>query len=478
MSGRVLVVDDVEVNVKLLEAKLSSEYFDVLTANNGYAALQIAETELPDVILLDVMMPRMDGFEVCRQLKANRRTADVPVVMVTALSDTANRLRGLEAGADDFLTKPVNDIALFARVRSLVRLKRMMEELRVREGICSRFGGCDAPVSEDTGPARIMIVDDDDFAAARMTETLLPVANSVARASSSAEAWTLLASDIEMVIASLSIQGSDVLRLVTQCRANETFRQLPILLIAEDRDLPRLAKGLDLGANDYLVRPLDRNELLARTATQVRRKRLQNRLEQNYRNSLELALTDELTGLYHRRYLFVHLDELIERVNHDGISAAVLLFDIDNFKQVNDTYGHAAGDDVLRELAARTTHSVRSVDLIARRGDGAGDEFVVVMPETDLTIAAGVAERLRAAVAREPFTIKSDGRKVPVTISIGVASAAAGDADRDRVLKRADEALYAAKTRGRNCVVVRPPGTAVAAQNSSHPEGAAVTLES
>ena len=455
MSGRVLVVDDVEANVKLLEAKLSSEYFDVLTAHNGPTALEIAESELPDVILLDVMMPRMDGFEVCRKLKADRRTVDVPVVMVTALSDTANRLRGLQAGADDFLTKPVNDVALFARVRSLVRLKRMMEELRVREGICSRFGGSDTPLSEDTGPSRIMIVDDDEFAVGRMTETLLPIAHSVVRASTCAEAWTLLAPDIELIIASLCTPGGDALRLVTQCRANETSRQLPILLIADDRDLPRLAKGLDLGANDYLVRPVDRNELLARTATQVRRKRLQNRLEENYRRSLELALTDELTGLYHRRYLFVHLDELIGRVNQDGISAAVLLFDIDHFKQVNDTYGHAAGDDVLRELAARTTHCVRNVDLVARRGDGAGDEFVVVMPETDITIATAVAERLRAAVWREPFTIKSDRRKLSMTISIGVASAATGD-DRDRLLSRADDALYAAKNRGRNCVIVRP----------------------
>jgi two-component system cell cycle response regulator len=478
MSGRVLVVDDVAANVKLLEAKLSSEYFDVLTAYNGPNALEIAETELPDVILLDVMMPRMDGFEVCRQLKANRRTVDVPVVMVTALSDTANRLRGLEAGADDFLTKPVNDVALFARVRSLVRLKRMMEELRVREGICSKFGGGDTPVSEDTGPARIMIVDDDEFAVARMTETLLPIANSVARASTCTEAWMLLAPDIELIIASLSTPGGDALRLVTQCRANETSRQLPILLIADDTDLPRLAKGLDLGANDYLVRPVDRNELLARTATQVRRKRLQNRLDENYRNSLELALTDELTGLYHRRYLFVHLDELIQRVNQDGINAAVLLFDIDNFKQVNDTYGHAAGDDVLRELAARTTHCVRSVDLVARRGDGAGDEFVVVMPEIDITIAAGVAERLRAEVAREPFTIKSDGRKLSVTISIGVAAAATGSDDRDRLLSRADDALYAAKTRGRNCVIVRPPAVAASKIGSSRTEDAGLAIQS
>jgi len=225
MSGRVLVVDDVEANVKLLEAKLSSEYFDVLSAYNGRSALEIAASELPDVILLDVMMPRMDGFEVCRQLKANRRTADVPVVMVTALSDVANRLRGLEAGADDFLTKPVNDIALFARVRSLVRLKRMMEELRVRESICGRFGNDDAPAAEDTGPARIVVVEDDPFAAARVTETLAPIAASMTRATSCAEAQSQLDADTELMIASLSVPG-DPLRLVTQCRATEAFRQL------------------------------------------------------------------------------------------------------------------------------------------------------------------------------------------------------------------------------------------------------------
>src|SRR5690242_11547220 len=192
MTARVLVVDDVELNVKLLEAKLSSEYFEVIVADNGPTALELAESELPDIILLDIMMPRMDGFEVCRRLKANRRTADVPVVMVTALSDVANRLRGLEAGADDFLTKPVNDIALFARVRSLVRLKRMMEELRVRESICGRFGNGDVPAAEDAGPARIVIVEDDPFAAARMTETLASIASSVARAANCAEAQMLL----------------------------------------------------------------------------------------------------------------------------------------------------------------------------------------------------------------------------------------------------------------------------------------------
>src|SRR6201996_1782529 len=181
MTARVLVVDDVDLNVKLLEAKLTSEYFEVLTANNGPTALDVADAELPDIVLLDVMMPRMDGFEVCRRLKANTRTVDIPVVMVTALSDVADRLRGLESGADDFLTKPVNDIALFARVRSLVRLKRMMEELRLREEICGRFGNQEEQNehTEAISEAHILLVEQQGFGASRIAETLSPLAASV-----------------------------------------------------------------------------------------------------------------------------------------------------------------------------------------------------------------------------------------------------------------------------------------------------------
>src|SRR5580693_8229665 len=194
MTARVLVVDDVELNVKLLEAKLSSEYFEVIVADNGEAALELAESELPDIILLDVMMPRMDGFEVCRRLKANPHTTDIPVVMVTALSDVADRLRGLESGADEFLTKPVNDTALFARVRSLVRLKRMMEELRLREEICGRFGGPEelAEHGEAISGAQILLVEQQGFGASRIVDTLAPLAESVRQVGSGDEAQTML----------------------------------------------------------------------------------------------------------------------------------------------------------------------------------------------------------------------------------------------------------------------------------------------
>src|SRR5438105_6240987 len=133
MTARVLVVDDMPVNVRLLEAKLSAEYFHVLSASSGAEALEKVRQELPDIVLLDVMMPGMDGFEVCRRMKQDPTCAHIPVVMVTALDQPADRLAGLRAGADDFLTKPVDDLSMFARVRSLVRVKTMVEELRMRE---------------------------------------------------------------------------------------------------------------------------------------------------------------------------------------------------------------------------------------------------------------------------------------------------------------------------------------------------------
>jgi two-component system cell cycle response regulator len=227
-------------------------------------------------------------------------------------------------------------------------------------------------------------------------------------------------------------------------------------LIADDGDMPRLAKGLDLGANDYVIRPVARNELLARARTQIRRKRLQDRLKENYRRSLSLALTDELTGLYNRRYALVHLDEQLARVNQGADGMALLVIDVDHFKRVNDTHGHDAGDDVLRQLAARLQNGVRNFDLVARLG---GEEFVVIMPEANLGFAAKAADRLRQSVAAEPFTITASGKELPVTISLGVTIAEPGD-DRARLLKRADDALYAAKAAGRNRAITRIGGFA------------------
>ena len=450
MSARVLVVDDVEVNVRLLEAKLSSEYFTVITASSGPQALELARSERPDIVLLDVMMPEMDGFEVCRRLKSDAATAEIPVIMVTALSEVADRVRGLQAGADDFLTKPVNDVALFARVRSLVRLKRMMEEWRLREEVYGRFDTVIAENrrAEDTSPARVVLWEESAFSAERLTEMLQGLASSVLRPSTPEQLREMIDASTDLAILSLAGQ-QDALRLVAQLRGSEASRLVPILLVADGEDLPRLAKGLDLGANDYIVRPIDRNELTARARTQIRRKRLQDQLQDNYQRSLALALTDSLTGLYNRRYLMAHLDGLMARAAEGAQGPAVLMLDIDFFKRVNDGHGHPAGDAVLREVASRIARHVRAFDLVARYG---GEEFVVVMPETQLAVAAMVGERLRNVMASRPIAIGDGQGEIEITISAGIAVTREGGDSAASLLQRADKALYEAKARGRNCV--------------------------
>jgi two-component system, cell cycle response regulator len=454
MSARVLVVDDVLPNVKLLAAKLTREYFDVITAFNGPEALERIKKEAPDIILLDVMMPGMDGFEVCARIRSDPATMHIPIVMITALSDAADRVRGLEAGADDFLTKPVNDIALFARVRSLVRLKMMMDEWRLRESTSGQLGILDQTLTvrnETAAHARVLVVEDSPIDLEKIAETLRRDTDSVVAADTSARAMDLgLSEDFELIVVSLTLLHEDGLRLCSQLRSHERTRQAPILLIADEGDLSRVAKGLELGANDYLLKPIDRNELLARVRTQVRRKRYHEKLRHNYEQSLSMALTDSLTGVFNRRYVSAHLPRLLERSWESQKPVAILMFDIDHFKTVNDTYGHGVGDEVLREVASRTNRNLRNFDLVARYG---GEEFIVVMPDTDRDAAFAVAERLRRRVGEETFPVSASVGEITVTVSIGVAVVDGVGDTADAILKRADDALYQAKRSGRNRTV-------------------------
>ncbi len=173
MTARVLVVDDIEANRRLLQAKLEAQYYTVILAENGIAALHAVEKHEPDIILLDVMMPGMDGYEVCRRLKADPATAHIPVVMVTALNDVEDRIRGLDVGAEDFLTKPVDDFALMARMGALTRYNAVASELRQRQASGLRAGVDNSDsVSVQDKPARLFVVDDNQRMATRIADML------------------------------------------------------------------------------------------------------------------------------------------------------------------------------------------------------------------------------------------------------------------------------------------------------------------
>jgi len=449
MSARILVVDDIDSNVRLLEAKLRLEYYEVLTARSGPEALAAARRVNPDLVILDVMMPGMDGFEVCRRLKDDPETCFIPVVLLTALDQREDRLRGLSCGADDFLTKPFDDCGLFARVRNLTRLKLSIDELRQREARGRTLGVIEGTALRERGlGARCLVIDDHPRQSERLMKALrddhFPFL-------AGADLGPAAQASCEVLVVSLASRNFDGLAIVAHLRHRLDTRHIPILAVVQVGDGERARRALDLGANDIIASPVDADELNVRVRTLARRKRTTDALRAAVDSTIEMAVTDQLTGLNNRRFVMNQLRGMVQRSAQGGAQVAVMMLDIDHFKRINDGFGHDAGDDVLRVFARRLGESLRPGDIAARFG---GEEFVVVMPATTGDAACVVAERVRRSVAALPILVHQGRVPVNVTVSIGVAAAGEGDTV-EGVLKRADMAVYAAKQDGRNRVVAR-----------------------
>jgi len=435
----------------LLEAKLTAEYYDVIMATRGEEGVQAAKREQPDLVLMDVMMPGgIDGFEACRRIKSQPETRHIPVVLITTLNEREDKVRGLQAGAEEFLTKPIDDVHLMARVKSLVTLKIVIDELRAREANGRRLGVIGEELRPDPLDAHrltagnVLVVDDNPNQIKRI-RAALGIEHRV----------TVMGEDQasgspDLVVVSVTAKSFDGFRVIARMRSGEPTRHLPILAIVDADDKKRAVRAMELGAHDILSRPVDEEEVIARARTLMRRKRYMDALRARLDHSLELAITDQLTGLYNRRFLEAQLGPLVQRAQCGGESVSVMAIDLDHFKRCNDTFGHDVGDAVLREFSARLATNTRPSDFACRSG---GEEFIVIMPRTTGDVGCLAAERLRRNIAASPFRVPGLAEPLEVTVSIGVASSAGAEDTAELLLKRADEALYEAKRGGRNRVI-------------------------
>ncbi len=446
MSARILVVDDLETNIKLLEVKLTNQYYEVFTARNGLEALEVLNHEKIDIILLDVMMPQMDGFETCRRIKANPKTAHIPVIMVTALSDIENRVHGLNAGADDFITKPIVDVALLARIRSYSRLKSLIDEIRDKgeDGIQFVESRNESNLIEG---ANILLVDD-DMAQYSFIKNTLSEAN-VIEVDLKKNIDEYLNANIDLVIVSTQLINVDGLRICVKILNNKITRNIPIVALIEEGDNEVIVKSLDLGVSDYIVSPLNKEEVRLRVKTQIRRKKFQDALKNNLLNNITLANIDSLTGLYNRYYFNTKAAAFYDRATASKEPLSLIMIDLDYFKQVNDTYGHLVGDEVLKQVAQRLKKMIRGNDVLARFG---GEEFVFLLPDTELDQAYIIAERIRKSIEAIPYVFKLEVNSLVNTASFGVAMLRVPETVED-LINRADKVLYIAKQQGRNKVI-------------------------
>lgn len=453
MPGRVLIIDPIATNRILLKVRLAASNYRVLQASGLEEGVTLTHSARPDLIVIDhsVIAADIEGLGDLTQAHA------CPIVVLTPAEALGERARILAAGAADCLQKPINDALLLARLRSLMRFETARRETGLRDDTSRALG-----LSEDgvgfAPQSHVVVISASSRQASDWASQIAPEIS--ARVTTlGVDAALELTEDAavpDLFLLALADQDSDLhLSTITELRSRSATRNAAIIAVTPQDAPIAAAMALDLGADDVTSCPFDPAEIGLRITTQLRHKHRADQLRATVKHGLQAAVTDPLTGLFNRRYALAHLSRLAERSASDQTSFAVMILDIDRFKLVNDSHGHAAGDLVLRAIATCLGENLRSVDMVARLG---GEEFVIALPGASEAEAAVVAERLRQLIAETPIAINpATALKVSVSIGMTIAEADSEESfDPAALLEKADRALYRAKDNGRNQVLISP----------------------
>jgi two-component system cell cycle response regulator len=456
----ILIVDDDPLNLKLLVNKLSREEYRILTASDGKEAVEQAQKELPDLILLDIMMPVMDGYQATETLKNNPETKDIPIILITALDGTEEKLRGLEAGSDEFLNKPVNTAELLARVKSLLRMKMYKDQLKSRAQLSDSVV-YQAPLQQEINLPTILLVEDEELHV-RLIQTYLSAdAYRIEVVKTGEDCLSRVLNDkVDLVLLDILLPGMNGFEVVRRLREIEESKNLQVVALTNLPDMESKIKGIELGADDYLVKPINRHELRVRIRSLIKKKAYLDTLQTEYDSAVHSAITDRLTGLYNRAYFEHFIQMEIKRAERHYGMLGLIMMDIDDFKYYNDHFGHLAGDEILRSLGKLIRQNTREIDLAARYG---GEEFIIVLPSTPPEGAVVVAERIRRIVSEHCFLPQNDCEK-RLTVSAGVAAYPAEGRNVEELIFAADSLLYRAKAEGKNRVCFQQAEAARAAE--------------
>lgn len=474
MSGRVLVIDSAPTTRIALKVKLAAARYETVTAADLREARRVSRGAPPRLILVAV------GSEEAPAAALVARIAGDPVLggagilaIADAAPDGAPRMPAralLAAGALEALVRPLDEAFLMARIRSLLRRSGAADELELRDGTSRALGLAEAAAPAIERPGRVAILTAEAAAGEALRARLAPHMADRLSVAAPQDAVAPPPADDERSEADaylLDLTAEDgraaLLEQVPDLRARSRGGHAALVVAVPAGDPAAAALALDLGADDVVRGLDDPAEMALRLRALVRAKHARDRLRDSVRDGLRRSVTDELTGLWNRHYAMPHLARTAERAAATGRAFAVLLLDLDRFKSVNDTYGHAAGDAVLAETAARLGVNLRLSDMVARVG---GEEFLVVMSDTDLHDARRAAERLCTIAASTPIELPGSGAgAITVTMSIGLAMGGRGGTppaggkvdgaqEAARLMAAADSALYRAKNGGRDRVAL------------------------
>ncbi len=453
MPGRVLIIDPIATNRILLKVRLAASNYRVLQASALSEGVSLAGSAMPDLIVIDHNLIAADVTALGDLTDAH----PCPIVVLTPPEGLVARAQMLAAGAADCLQKPINDALLLARLRSLMRFETTRRETGLRDDTSRALGLAEDGVGF-APQSHVSVVTATPAQSQNWARQLRRETSAQVSAHSLDDVLDFGEGDAvpDLFLLALSDDEEPLnLQAITELRSRAATRSAAIIAVTPQDAPVTAAMALDLGADDVTSCPFDAAEVGLRITTQLRHKHRADHLRATVQHGLQAAVTDPLTGLSNRRYALAHLKQIAERAAAEGAPYAVMILDIDRFKLVNDSYGHAAGDRVLRALSSCLSDNLRSVDMVARLG---GEEFVIALPDTGEAEARIVAERLRQLVCDMPVVIDAKTTlRVSVSIGLTIALPEATDCtDPTDLLEQADTALYGAKDNGRNQVIMSP----------------------
>lgn len=459
MAGKILILDDVATNRIVMKVRLAAAGYHPAMAADPATAAALTRAEAPDLALVDLGMSGADVLALIAGWRADPATRHLPVIALTASADPMLRARAFDAGADEVLVKPVDDQTLLALIRSVMRRRSLREAFASAASGGLPLAAMAEPAAEFQQPARVALICARPETALRLRRDLSARGNLSPVALTADEA---LMDDGRrgpppeafVIEADLAMAGGG-LRLMSELQSRPATRHAAFVMLLAGATAVAPAMAYDLGAHDLITGETPAAELGLRLDRVIARKRADDRLRALVQDGLRLAVIDPLTGLHNRRYAVARLAAIAEDAARRSGTFAVMIVDLDRFKSVNDRWGHAAGDAVLVEVAARLGHALRQGDLLARIG---GEEFLAALPGTGLAEARVIAERLCHVIKEQPVTLPC-GTAIGVTVSVGLAIGSGHElretAERVReTVDRADRALLDAKSAGRNKVTI------------------------
>jgi len=451
---KILIADDDLNNIKWTVEILSKINFQVLKAYDGQQALDISIKYMPDLIILDIMMPIYNGFEVARMLKAIPSTQNIPIIMVTAYCELEIRKQAIDAGADEFLSSPVNPAELLARVSAMLRLKIYQEQANIRRKIELNFlNKKDEMIelcSNDNKYTSILLVEDHINDIKLIQAIFHDDRYKFTIAETGEKAIFLIEKQqFDLVILDILLPDINGFEICRRIKLLRNYEHIPIIFISSLSDKDYKIKCLEFEADDFFVKPVDVREFKAKVKLLLRKRAYLNNLQDQYQNAIYFAIKDGLTGLYKRTYFIKCLDQEIKRSFRHGTYLSIMMIDIDNFKTCNDILGHLGGDAILCQVGKIILNNIREIDIPARYG---GEEFIVMFPNISKDDTLIIAKRIQSILKIQSLPTKLMISMNQLTVSIGIADFSYNAKSVIELINNADQMLYKAKKTGKNKV--------------------------